>query len=604
MLFVLSFFACTESGFRPLNPGPDPLAESDTDTDTDTDSDTDADADSDADTDTDSDADTDADSDADTDADSDADTDADSDADTDADADTDTDADTDVEPPEPEIEVDPLSIQFGYVPGGLVVTETFDVLNLGDADLTVTTSYSGNAAFELLGPLSFTLAPATSQAVTVSYTSAGLDHDGTVLVVSNDADEPVVPVAIASTSDRPDLVVDPGLVDFGTLDPTCYDVRPVTLQNVGSVDLSVTAVTLNDPSGQISLANLPAFPLTLGPAASHVLDVRYDGTVDGTMTASIDVASTDPDGIESADLAGLVAQRTGSTTFVAPADLPLDIMFVVDQSGSMDDDSTAMAASLTDFTNALSSISADWRIAVATYDNGLFNQSFANDTQYWFDATTPNAVDDFEDAVTEGFQDSGYNEDTERLFTIAGRALFETAPGGLNVGWHRDDALLHIIMISDEEEQSPDLGATAFSTSAGSVTFYEGYVDDPAKLVVSTVSNQSGCGTGSPPNFILTGARYLEIAGLTTGLSFDICASAWGTQMASLGDRTRPETVVPLADVDVDTNTLAVTVDGSPLTDADYTYDAGTNAITLVTPATPGASVVVSYDRLPDCPLP
>ncbi|MCA9572958.1 MAG: hypothetical protein KC656_34210, partial [Myxococcales bacterium] len=258
------------------------------------------------------------------------------------------------------------------------------------------------------------------------------------------------------------------------------------------------------------------------------------------------------------------------------------------------------------FTSALSAVSADWRIAVVTYDDGWFNQEFNGDTMYWFDSSTPNYLNDFGVAVTLGTQNSGYNDDTERLFTVAGQALFETNPGGANVGWRRSNGVLHIIMISDEEEQSTDFGAAGnpYYTAAGAVGVYGNYVDDPSKLIVSVVANQSNCGTGSPPNYILTGVRYAEIAGLTGGLSFDICSAAWGAQMSSLGDSTRQDTVLTIPDADVDASTIVVTAGANVLPSTEYAYDPTARTVTLVTPADPLVTVTVTYDLLPTCPLP
>ncbi|MCB9671702.1 MAG: choice-of-anchor D domain-containing protein [Alphaproteobacteria bacterium] len=581
-LLWLALLACNENGINPILVPPDP-----TDTDTDTDADSDADADSDIDTDTDADSDVDADAD------------ADSDADADADADTDVDADTDADTDPlfaPEIDVNPLAIEFGYLPPTTTAQRPFTVRNLGAGDLVISSlSFSGPSVFAMPGAPSFTLPAGQAVTLNVLYTSNGGDNDGTITIVSNDADEGTITIPVASSSVEPDLVLDPPVVDFGAVDLSCYETQPLTLTNVGGAPLTVNSITLTDPQGASVLTNIPGLPLTLQPNASTAVDVRYNANVTGVLASSVSVASNDPDGVETALVTGSAALRTATDQLVATANPPLDIIFAVDQSGSMDSNATGMANALNDFVTGVGGVSTDWRVGVVTYDDGCFNP-FSGGAG-WFSATTPNYLADFGPAARLGDQSNSNNQDTEALFSVVGASLLQTGAGGCNAGFLRTGGYLHVILVSDEEEQSTSAPWNAVQSAQAA---FQAYVSDPALLKVSTVANLSQCGSGNPPNFILTGYRYEAMANATGGLALDICAGNWGAQMASLGNSTASNSYIALSE-EADPSSILVTVNGTVQPSTGWTYNSTTNAVVLVTPAAPGSLVQVTYDVLPSC---
>ena len=580
MVFLLSLFACTENGISSLEPGPDPIgSESDTDVDTDADTDVDTDADSDVD--------------ADTDVDTDADSDADADSDTDVDADTDADTDPLFAP---EIQVEPLAIEFGYQAPGQVVQQPFSIRNVGAGDLVVTNlSYAGSSSFSVPAAPSFTLPAGQLVTFNVVYTTDGTDNAGTVTISSNDSDEPTVQIPVASSSVVPDLILDPPVLDFGSLDYTCTEVEPLTLTNVGGAPLTVSAITLNDPSGTTVLTNLPGLPTTLAPNASTSIDVRWTASFQGALAGSVSVTSDDPDGVETALLDGDSAVRSRTDDLVATPNPPLDIVFAVDQSGSMDSNATGMAAALNDFVAGVGSVSTDWRVGVVTYDDGCFN-GFSGGAA-WFDANTPNYLSDFGPAAREGDQNDPDNQLTESLFSVVGNALDQTGGGSCNSGFLRTNGYLHVIFVSDEEEQST---SAPFNDVQTALTDLQAHVATPDLLKVSVVANLSQCGSGNPPNFILTGYRYQAMANATGGLSLDICAGNWGAQMASLGNSTASNSYIALSEPAAPT-TIVVTQNGTPLPTTGWTYNGTTNAVTLTTPAAPGSLVEVTYDVAPTC---
>ncbi len=101
--------------------------------------------------------------------------------------------------PTPDIEVDPISIDFGDVAPGSAAVEFFTVSNKGDGPLILTnTSQTGGGVFSITGdPGGFTLDSETVANVAITYTPEHAYGDnGSFTISSNDPDEPVVEVTI------------------------------------------------------------------------------------------------------------------------------------------------------------------------------------------------------------------------------------------------------------------------------------------------------------------------------------------------------------------------------------------------------------------------
>lgn len=104
--------------------------------------------------------------------------------------------------PAPEIDVSPLTANFGNVTVGQNADQTVTINNLGTANLTVSTLNITNSVFSLVSPpaVPFNVTPGNSQALTVRFspTATGA-QSGNLAIGSNDADEPTVNVALNGT---------------------------------------------------------------------------------------------------------------------------------------------------------------------------------------------------------------------------------------------------------------------------------------------------------------------------------------------------------------------------------------------------------------------
>jgi hypothetical protein len=183
-----------------------------------------------------------------------------------------------------------------------------------------------------------------------------------------------------------------------------------------------------------------------------------------------------------------------------------------------------------------------------------------------------------------GFFYGGYR--TERLLELASLALAQTGPGGCNEGFVRHGALLHVLVIYDEPEQSgvdPLLWIEDYTNYAVSEDFVR---------VSAVVDLQAQCGTYG-------GQGYIEAATATGGAMLDICTPSWGPDFqdvaVSIGEGIRSYNLAKTPAPE----SVEVVVNGVATTEFVVT---GTAVTIMNPPVGPGDVVEISYSALADCP--
>ena len=152
----------------------------------------------------------------------------------------------------------------------------------------------------------------------------------------------------------------------------------------------------------------------------------------------------------------------------------VDLVFSVDNSGSMSEEKDAMANTVFPaFANALLNVGNgldDYRIGVldacplpAGYlTSGVGGPCNFASGQVWMDSSDPDLVAEFAcvgDVDSSASQCTGENDD-EQPASAAAASLEAPAATGPNAGFLRDDALLVVVAITDEDEQ-PNPAASA-----------------------------------------------------------------------------------------------------------------------------------------------
>ena len=161
----------------------------------------------------------------------------------------------------------------------------------------------------------------------------------------------------------------------------------------------------------------------------------------------------------------------------------MDILFVVDDSGSMSEEQMNLAQNFPKFIDVLNAYQTgtgnplDYHVGVTTTslsevspiplpipipmpmadDGALRNKADCGMTRPWVERTDTDPAKQFSCVAQVGTDGSGHEQPLE----AARLALTDRVADGKNAGFMRDDALLAIVMMTDEDDQSDDPKATS-----------------------------------------------------------------------------------------------------------------------------------------------
>jgi hypothetical protein len=282
------------------------------------------------------------------------------------------------------------------------------------------------------------------------------------------------------------------MIDFGTIPPGCAETfREVTITNVGDATLDVRSIFLDGLDA--SMYEIDTSKTTLGPGGSAVVTIWFTPTGwHDYEDVSLLLLSDDPDeGVVDVSLSGRGAELVQlSERFDQIEPSPVDLVFVLDNSGSMEDEVAELNASFGAFLEAFHDIGLDYRIAVTTtdmddpYHRGLFQGI----------PITPDTLDPvLAFAIQTDLGTDGSGE--ERGFDAAMAALSTPNIDGQNSNFIREEANLAVVVVSDEDDSSvrgantfanwlegmkPDPGQTSFSALVGpdSDSYYSHFACD------------------------------------------------------------------------------------------------------------------------------
>ena len=253
-----------------------------------------------------------------------------------------------------------------------------------------------------------------------------------------------------------------------------------------------------------------------------------------------------------------------------PTSHATDILFSLDSSCSMTEDIWELYLNFDAFVNELTSFSDNWQMMVVNADDGCNHSGVLR-------PSTPNFADTFKDAL---FAWNWDNEFTEALLTVNAAAIDKTDSGECNGGFLRENAMLHIIDITDEPEQSVDISGKTWDQLVDSIVAKKG------SLVLTTISAiagdvPDGCDGAS------AGTGYAEAVDATGGVFLSICQN-WATtsNLGMLAAASVNQDTFALSEIPVE-STLTVRHNGT-VTSA-WVYDANLNAVVIIGPA-PGAN--------------
>ena len=368
-------------------------------------------------------------------------------------------------------------------------------------------------------------------------------------------------LALAGCQAEYGITTAPGEVVLGDLTPD------VDTNGDGVPDLNLDIDQDGVPDLNIDLDEDGVPDLNIDLDGDGIPDVNIDQDGDRIPDLNID---TDGDGLADTELLD---------TFVVSEFSEVDIVFFGDTSGSMDEELAAIGGRIAEFTNRLETGGGDWQLISVNGDQGC-----ATDTIFTPD--TPDWANRFADAILE--EPNNGDTDERGLVSVA-RAVEKAAPGECNEGFIRPRALLHAIILSDENDESPGFASNDpdyWRPFIDRIVATKGYVQGLTKLSAITGPTPDGC-DGADPGF-----GYVEAMDGTGGSFLSIC-EAWEEQLDLLADASVVQDQFPLG-VPADPSSLLVTVNNYP--NFDWAYDEVTNSIVFDPAPSEGSVVRVSYE--------
>jgi len=482
----------------------------------------------------------------------------------------------------PAIEVNPDYLEFGTLREGEEEIQTFAIESVGEVALEIEDIRieSDAASFTILTDVEGLRLPVgESVNVDVAFNPMGAhEQSAQAIVTSNDERDTEAIVELLGIGAIAELQISPDPLDMGETYVGCEKSNEVELTNVGTDALEIYEVMQAGDSFNMD-ATLD-LPLTLDPDESVSVYLDFEPQDEGEVEGSITVFSSEPLGAREAQQYG-----TGELTdfyeqeWEVPSNPPSDIVFYVDQSGSMGDDQARLASNFSTFISELNTYSTDWQIIVANADNGC------NNTGGVLRPMSSDYTTRFAGAVSDG---GGWW--TEAGLTVTSEAIDKTDPGECNYGFMRAGAMLHIIMVSDEVEQS----SSTWNWYVDKVIAKKG---SSANVKFSAIAGDypGGCATADP------GEGYYQAVTATDGVFLSIC-SDWATpsNLSMLAAASVQMAAYELDETAVE-STIHVYVNGTEHLTG-WHFDAADNTV-IFDEGVPseGDTVRVTYGGLADC---
>jgi len=501
------------------------------------------------------------------------------------------------EPPveTPNIEVSPTSLNFGTLNAdGEVSLKTITIKNKGSDTLNISnTDLSTASTVYTLSNLSDNeLEPEEEAYIIVMYNPETHSADNnSVIIVSDDPDDGFVSVTLTGDSEAPVINIEPDSYDFENVLVGCDEDLDITISNIGNVDLTISQVDYYvsypaDFSIEDYENTYGPMPWVLEPGDSIILEVEYCPSDVDLDSGILEVQSNDPYTPTAEATHG--AQGIYSSTYEESHKQEeidaVDILFVIDNSCSMNDKQTQLANNFDTFMNVFDASAIDYQIGFITTDSYRMEGSLIT-------TATPDPVAE----VAQIIDDIGtHGSSSERGLYYSYYALQTGYDFGPGSDFWRDDAKLVIIYVSDEDDSSSGITPTSIKTYTISAKGGADYV------IAHAVAGDypGGCTTNGGAQ---EGLEYYTVVSYLNGTFLSICEDDWGTPLEILANESILKSSFTL-DRDPVEETIVVVVDG--VEEPNWTYDSSTNAISFAEGYVPaaGVSILISYSPISDCP--
>ncbi len=211
----------------------------------------------------------------------------------------------------------------------------------------------------------------------------------------------------------------------------------------------------------------------------------------------------------------------------------VDIVWLVDDSSSMNIPQQKLAQTIPEMVSVLNSLKLDYRMVVTTTSmgNGFTGGRYIGNPAV-LTASTPDLVGVLQTRLMRGEMGNNLEEGLSSLQTLM-------SPDHLNqlgAGFHREEALLLINVLSDEDDQSSGASASVVQSMVNRLnSFKRPFRPNVGGWLFNYIGVTGTCMNGIGQ--FLIGQRYMDLAAMSGGASFPICSANLGDAVRSLRAR-------------------------------------------------------------------
>jgi hypothetical protein len=490
------------------------------------------------------------------------------------------------EKPAPDIEVTPLEYSFSDLNVGETLGKDFLIKNVGNDKLYVHSIelVDESSSFYLRQENLDSLDPQEEFLLVVEYSPLTYSYDGAFIELeSNDPDEPLVKILLNGTGSAPIIKVTPDYHDFNLIELGCEDDLTVTIENVGNVDLEISDIDYlaNVPADMIIddfFGILESLPTTIVPGGDIALNIGYI-PLDTLNDASIlKIHSNDPmTPVADAEQYGNgIYGNLHSETFYQDGISDVDILFVIDNSGSMLSNQVNLKNNFSSFISVFSSAGANYQIAFITTDNAEFVNGEV------VTSMSPDPILSAESIIDSiGGRGSGVEKGIDYAYAAISPGG-DAEPGGMLT---RESARFVLIFVSDEKDYSTSWSAADLISKMASIK------SSISMITAHAVAGDypSGCASNGGAEF---GAGYHDVVSAMMGTFLSICSNDWGIDLDEIARDSLSVNQFVL-EHDAIEESISVMIDG--IYSSDWIFEESTNSVILSITPIDGSEIVIDY---------
>jgi hypothetical protein len=539
-----------------------------------------------------------------------------------------------------DMQIIPERMNFGLVTRGRSVTRQLRAVNRGtgscelrsqtiDPLIPIPIPGLGDVFFDLTQPIPGNQAAAAQfLPFEITYSPELFNSDSAVYTLNYfdpfTNQDKMAQANLSGISGESNIEVIPTRLNFGqvTAGDCASREERVTVYNTGLVDLCITGMSLEGPG-------CSEFLITNRPVADQ------DGCIVVTRNRPAEVNLVYEPGNLGADECELVfisdaadapelrvplegegvATSSQVDEFVQTSGQTVDVLFIIDNSGSMSEEQENLSDNFAQFITGAQQFQNDYQIGVVTTDMEDGRESGRLQGSPRIMSRSPDVANQFARTADVGTSGSG----TEKGLAAAQSALSDpliydtglacgsdsdcVAPdtciegfcGGYNRGFLREEAALELVFVSDEDDFS-DANLNFYVDFFKNIKGFrnEGRFHANAIVGANNGSAASCSGAGGDAN---AGSRYVEVANRTNGQVYSICETDFGRPLQEIGNQAFGLPVQFFLTRPAERNSIQVSVDGG-MRNSGWTYDSASNSIIFdeAQVPQPGQRVRVEYN--------